>query len=199
MADCIVFASGSGSNFEAIAEYLSKTPHMVSALISDRQDAMVLQRAQRLRIPAYFIPYDRSRRTLFEETASGLVLGARADLIILAGFMRILTSPFVDRFKNRIVNIHPSLLPRYPGAHAIEQSFSSGDTELGITIHYVDHGLDSGPIIARRSFNRHGNESLTEIEGRIHALEHLFYPEIVRSLLDEIDAERSLARTAMAR
>jgi phosphoribosylglycinamide formyltransferase-1 len=100
--------------------------------------------------------------------------------------MRLLTPRLIDAYASRIINIHPSLLPKYPGAHGIADSYASGDRELGITIHRVDYGLDSGPIILQQSFIR-GAESLEEAEAHIHELEHLHYPQVMIRLLDAVN------------
>jgi len=112
----------------------------------------------------------------------------RVDLVALAGFMRLLTPWFLDAFKGPVINIHPSLLPKYPGTHGIEESYASGDRELGITIMRVDAGVDTGPVILQKSFQREDGETLDAVEERIHALEHEWYPRVIVSMLDAVDA-----------
>jgi phosphoribosylglycinamide formyltransferase-1 len=109
--------------------------------------------------------------------------------------MKILTPFFLDAFKGPIINLHPSLLPRYPGVHAIEESYRSTDRELGISVIRVDAGVDTGPILLQKSFQRAGSESMAEIESRIHALEHEWFPRVVLEMLDAIDG---MARPAPA-
>ena len=111
----------------------------------------------------------------------------KADLIALAGFMKLLSPGFIDKYPGKIINIHPSLLPRHPGTDGIRQSYLSGDTELGVTIHRVDYGLDTGPVIMQKSFNRTGEESLSEIETKIHELEYQYYPAVLIDILDSIN------------
>jgi len=188
VARLAVFASGNGSNFEALAKSLENTVHRAAGLFVDRSDAFAVERASRLGIPVRFVSYRGRGR---DETELEILAELReigADIIALAGFMRLLGPVLVDSYPNRIVNIHPSLLPKYPGKHGIAESYESGDRELGITIHYVDHGLDSGPIILQQSFTRDGSESIEDIEAKIHSLEHRYYPSVVKSLLDAIDA-----------
>ncbi|WP_455381667.1 phosphoribosylglycinamide formyltransferase [Salinispira pacifica] len=193
MADFAVLASGKGTNFEALADaFVGQSTHSLTALLSDRRSAPVLLRAQERGIPAYYLPYSKSDRTLFERAAITVLRGLGVDLVVLAGFMRILTPLFVSAFAGRIINIHPSLLPDFPGEHAIERSFASGNRELGVTIHFVDEGLDSGDIIIRESFERGDSDTLPQVESRIHAIEHRLYPETVRSLLDGIETAREL-------
>ena len=187
MANLAVLASGSGSNFEAIAEKVVKSRHSLVCMICDVPGAFVFERASKFEIPAYNAVYSGRKRMEAEEEIASVIEQSKADIIALAGFMKLLTPAFVDRFAGRIINIHPSLLPKYPGTHGIEDSFNSGDSELGITIHRVDHGLDTGPVIMQKSFIRNGREPLDEIERRIHELEHRWYPEVLIEILNSVD------------
>ncbi len=186
MANLAILASGNGSNFEAIAESLADSDHKTVCMICDRKDAGVFKRAERLGVEGIYIPYYRRNREAAETDMIMELKERKTDLIALAGFMRLLTPVLIDSYPGRIINIHPSLLPKYPGTHGILDSFESGDSELGITIHRVDYGLDTGPVIVQKSFNRSGEESLDEIESKIHELEHLFYPAVLRELLDSV-------------
>lgn len=188
MANLAVFASGKGSNFEALAKALRSTSHKIVCLISDNPQAYALERAKIFQIPYYVFPF-RSQldREESEKKIIKLLSEYQVDLIALAGFMRILSPTFIDAFPSRIVNIHPSLLPKYPGTRGIEESYQSSDKELGITIHFVDDGVDTGPIIVQRSFIRSGKESLEEIEETIHSLEHETYPKVILQLLDALE------------
>lgn len=107
------------------------------------------------------------------------------DYIVLAGFMRLLPSYFVDAFDHKIINIHPSLLPKYPGLNAIEQNYQADDDQFGITIHYVDHGMDTGDVIAQASFRRSKDDTLETITEKVHALEHEYYSKILQQLCKE--------------
>ncbi len=188
MANLAVFASGNGSNFEAIVKALEGTPHRVVCLISDNEKAYALHRAMRLNIPFHVFPFRTpSERKESEGKMIHLLKSYNTDFIALAGFMKLLSPLLIDAFPNRIVNIHPSLLPKYPGTHGIRDSYLSGDPRLGITIHYVDYGLDSGPIIVQRSFQRTGTETLEEIEEKIHALEHEVSQNVLIELLDGLE------------
>ena len=184
MANLAVFASGGGSNFQAIAESLRATRHSTACLIADRKDAFALRRAETLRVPSHYVSYAGRSREETEDELIAVLAPYKIAYIALAGFMRLLTPRLIDAYPSRIINIHPALLPKYPGAHGIAESYASGDRELGISIHYVDYGLDSGPIILQKSFIRGGSESMAEIETRIHELEHLWYPLVLISLLD---------------
>lgn len=191
MANYAVFASGRGSNFIAIHDYLARVHprHQFLALVSDQPDsgAVAWAREHGLRVILLHYPKGKPRGEVEAELLT--TLGEdKPDLLVFAGFMRLVSPVLIDAFPRRIVNIHPALLPRHPGAHAIAESYASGDTELGITIHYVDYGMDTGEVIVQESFSRNGDESLETIEARIHALEHGRYPRTVALLLDGIDA-----------
>jgi phosphoribosylglycinamide formyltransferase 1 len=187
MAECAVFASGTGTNFRALLDALSGTPHSVACLIHDRPNAGARCIARERGVPAYHVSYKGKTRQAAEQEIAAHLSRYNVQLLVLAGFMRILTPYIIDLYPGRIINIHPSLLPRHPGTGAIEKSFHSGDTELGVTVHYVDYGVDTGPVYAQRSFPRSDVRTLTEAEERIHAIEHTLYPECVITLLDGCD------------
>lgn len=193
MAKLAVFASGAGSNFAAIADHLMQPTgthqHTVVCLVTDKPDSVVVSKATARDIPVVAVHY--TSRSATEHLIQKELENYQPDLIALAGYMRLLSADFVDRYPTRIVNIHPSLLPRHAGLNAIQQSYAAGDSELGITIHYVDHGLDTGPVILQRSFSRNDEDTQADIEGRIHTLEHEHYPRVVQKLLDTIDAQRN--------
>lgn len=184
MADFAVLASGSGTNFQAIAERTAKSCHDLKCMICDRKNAYVFKRAADLGIRSYYVPYFKRSREEAEKDISEILQKEKVELIVLAGFMRLLSPSFIDRYKGRIVNIHPALLPKFPGTHGIEESYNSGDEELGITIHYVDYGMDTGPVIMQKSFKRTFSESIDEIEKKIHKIEHSYYPDAIISILD---------------
>jgi phosphoribosylglycinamide formyltransferase-1 len=184
VANLAVFASGSGTNFQAIAEALRPTRHRTCCLVTDKKNAFALRRAEKLGVPFHVASYAGRGREETEEEIIRILAPYKIDRIALAGFTRLLTPRLLDAYPSRIVNIHPALLPRHPGAHGIAESYASGDRHLGISIHYVDYGLDSGPLILQKSFIRTGTESIEEIEARIHELEHIWYPRVVLSLLD---------------
>ncbi|MFP4363023.1 MAG: phosphoribosylglycinamide formyltransferase [Spirochaetia bacterium] len=187
MAKAAFFASGSGSNFQAIAEELEKTNHAAACLICDKPQAKVIDRARNFGIPVHIVSYKGKKRIEAEAEIHSILDNYAPDLLVLAGYMRILTPSFVDRYPQGIVNIHPSLLPKHPGTHAIEKSYNSSDSELGITIHWVDHGTDTGPVITQKSIQRMSSQSLEETEERIHQLEHTWYPKTIIQLLNSKD------------
>ena len=187
MANIAVFASGNGSNFQSIAEALQSSSHQIYCVICDNPDAYVITRARSFDIPCHLVTYCSRSREQAEETILSLLKPCSIDLIVLAGFMRIITPLLLAAYRNRIVNIHPSLLPKHPGTHGIRESYHSGDKELGITVHYIDQEVDTGPVIAQESFIREGHESIEEIEDRIHQIEHTVYPRVILHILDKID------------
>lgn len=190
MAKVAIFASGRGSNFIAIHEYLqlSAPAHTLSCLVSDKPDCPAVAYARQQNIPVIAMAYAKGiKRENVEQALLGQLAAFTPDCLVLAGFMRILTPVLIDAWPGRILNIHPSLLPKYPGAHGIEESYASSDTWLGITIHQVDRGVDTGPIIIQKSFQRTGTESLADIEKRIHELEYATYPVAIKSFLDSLD------------
>lgn len=185
MGKIAVFASGRGSNFEALAGVFRKSKHSICCVICDNPEAPVIEKAGSLKIPVFLAPYKGRKREAAEKDILAYLNGHKPDLLVLAGFMRLLSPEFIAFYRNRIINIHPSLLPKYPGTEGILQSYNSPDKTLGITIHYVDEGMDSGPVLFQKSFERKGTESIEEIEASLHALEHKYYPSIILSVLEK--------------
>jgi phosphoribosylglycinamide formyltransferase 1 len=199
VARLAVLASGNGSNFQALVEDTCRedtrredTRHECVLLIYDRKAAYVAERAKRLGIPARYISYYKRDIHDAEGEIAAALEGAGAELVALAGFMRILTPSFVGLWSGRIVNVHPALLPKWPGAHAIERAYEAGEREFGVTVHVVDEGMDTGPIITSAGFATEPGSSLKDVEARIHAIEHDIYPRAVLGLLDAIDTERGI-------
>lgn len=192
MASLAVFASGRGSNFTALAERLRTIPrHRLAVLVCDVPGASVLDRAREAGVPARVVASRGRTRAAAEAEMLAVLAEHRVDAAALAGFMRLLSPFFLSRFPGPVLNLHPSLLPKYPGTHGIEESFRSNDRELGISVIRVDEGVDTGPVLLQRSFTRSGTESLGEIERRIHDLEHEWFPVAVLQALDAIDAGRT--------
>ena len=171
-----VLASGKGTNLQALID--AGLP--VVAVASSRKDAYALERARRAGIATATFSLDchpvREERDLVMAT---WLEEHAVDLVVLAGYMHILTSPFLDRFPGRIVNVHPSLLPAFPGAHAIDDALAAGVDTTGVTVHYVDEGIDTGQVIAQEPVPV---EPAVTLEERIHAVEHRLLPSVVREL-----------------
>jgi phosphoribosylglycinamide formyltransferase-1 len=190
MARLAVFASGRGSNFVAIADCLAAARrHSIEFLLCDVEGAPVLERASERGIPTFPVSYAGLDRQSVEKKIVRHLERRMVDIVALAGFMKLLTPYFIQGFKGPIINLHPSLLPKYPGVHGIEEGFRSADSELGISIIRIDEGVDTGPVILQKSFTRSGSESLEQIETRIHALEHEWFPRMILDLLDGIGGQ----------
>lgn len=171
-----VLVSGEGTNLQAMIE--AGLP--LAAVASNRPDAGALARAQAAGLPARVFELERysNRAARDREMADWLQLRG-VDLVVLAGYMHLLTAAFLQRFPDRIVNVHPSLLPDFPGAHAIDDALAAGVKTTGVTVHYVDDGLDTGEVIRQEPVAVEPRESLAE---RIHAVEHRILPEVVAEL-----------------
>lgn len=169
-----VLISGNGSNFQAIVEATlsEKLNGEVVLLLSNKKEAYGLKRAAAYQIPHYVIHNEAEAISLLEQYG--------ADLICLAGFMRVLSPLFVQRFAGRILNIHPSLLPDFPGLDVIAKTWKARVSKTGVTIHYVDEGLDTGSILLQESLPILKNESLESLRAKIHALEHQLYPKAIQ-------------------
>jgi phosphoribosylglycinamide formyltransferase 1 len=172
-----VLVSGQGTNLQALID--AGLP--VSAVASNRTDAYALIRARSAGIPTATFALDchESREERDLVMASWLEEHA-VEVVVLAGFMQLLTRPFLARFPERIVNVHPSLLPAFPGMHAIEEALAAGVAETGVTVHIVDEGLDTGPVLRQETVSVEPRESLEE---RIHAVEHRLLPEVAAAML----------------
>ncbi len=181
-----VLASGQGSNFEALtlASQRGELGGRVVLLVSDDPGAPAIRRAERLGVEWVCPPAGRFRTRLEDEAAWVEALRARgADTVLLAGFMRRLHQVFLGAFADRILNIHPSLLPAFPGLDAIPRAFEHGVRWTGCTVHLVDADLDAGPIVAQQAVEVRDDDTLEVLERRIHEAEHRLYPEAVRRFL----------------
>ena len=180
-----IFASGTGSNFEKIADDNRLKEKMdIALLVCDKPNAAVIKKAQDRNINTYvFSAKDFESKQDYE--AAILEQVKDLDYIFLAGYMRIISPYFLENYKKTILNLHPSLLPKYKGKDAIEQAFNAGESEIGISIHYVNEELDGGEVIAQKSLIVKDGETLEEITARIHELEHELYPNVILKLVEE--------------
>lgn len=180
MITIVVLISGNGSNLQAIIDRCSGTEVQIAAVISDQSTAFGLQRAAKAGLPTHVIePSDYTTRRSFDLKLSEIIHFYHPTLIVLAGFMRILSNEFVEEYYGKLINIHPSLLPKYKGLNTHRRVLAAGDTEHGITVHYVSPRVDEGPIIAQSALSLQKNESEASLAARIHALEHALYPQII--------------------
>ncbi len=181
--DIAVLASGSGTNLQALID----TPEVrrrIRLVLSDRPGAKALERAAAAGIPGVLVRYDDfADRSAFSSAVADLVEDSGAKGVVFAGFMRVLTGEFVNRFPNRILNLHPSLLPAFPGANAVRDALDHGVEVTGVTVHIVDEKVDHGPIVAQRPVLVEPGDTVETLHARIQAVEHVLYPEMVMHLL----------------
>lgn len=189
-----LFASGNGSNALQILKRINDIGHKLECLIVDNPNAKIIEKWNHQSIPLYVIPFEKKYSTYQENKAlhENKIIKKMEEhgvsWAVLAGYMRILSEPLLKYFKDdtgvfKILNIHPSLLPSFPGKNAIEDSFQYGVQVHGITIHLVDEGVDSGPIIFQKSFER--NElSFEEYKNMTHSFEHLYYWKVIKNVFD---------------
>ncbi len=182
-----VLASGRGTNFEAIAKAVKRgyIRANLKLLITDKEEAPVREKAKRFKVKEVFIdPKNFKTRKDFDKEVVKLLRREKIDLVILAGFMRIITPYFVKAFKNRILNIHPALLPSFKGTEAIKRAYDYGVKVTGVTVHFVDEKVDHGPIILQEALKIKEKESLESLEERIHKIEHRLYPKAIKLFLE---------------
>jgi phosphoribosylglycinamide formyltransferase-1 len=179
-----ILGSGKGTNCRAILERIraGTLPAKARVVISDVLDAPILEIARELSVPNAYLPPGEFRTRLEPATEMELVKilqDAGVELVILAGFMRVLKSPMLEAFPRRILNIHPSLLPRFPGLEAWKQALAAGEKVTGCTVHYVDEKIDHGDVIAQREVPIWPNDTPESLHTRIQIAEHELYPEVI--------------------
>lgn len=180
-----IFASGSGSNFEAIVQGVQRGDLALEIvlLFCDQPDAYVIERAKKLNIPVKaFSPKEFSDRGTYEVEIIRILASCEVEFIVLAGYMRLIGSGLLGAYPQKIINIHPSLLPAFPGLHGIRDAFEAGVSKTGVTIHYIDEGIDTGPIIAQEEVTILPEDDLATLEKRIHQVEHRLYVEVLKKL-----------------
>ena len=179
----VVLASGSGSNLQAILNQLhgGEEGIEVVGVGSDKQGVMALERARKAGVETAVFPASEYADREARDRALGDWIEEReADLVVLAGYMQMLSPEFVNRFHSRVVNVHPALLPAFPGIDAVQQAIDHGSKITGVTVHFVDEGMDSGPIIMQRPVPVAASRDWDETERAIHATEHALLPETIR-------------------
>lgn len=190
----VVLASGSGTNLQAILDSLHGRDGIeVVGVGSDKPGARALGRAAEAGVESAVFPRESYPDRAARDAAMGDWIESRgADLVVLAGYMQLLDDGFVARFRNRVVNIHPALLPAYPGLDAIGQALAEGVEVTGVTVHFVDEGVDTGPPLARREVPVPAGGDREQLETAIHAVEHELYPQAIRMIAEgrvRIDAD----------
>ena len=179
----VVLASGSGTNLQAILNQLhgGEEGIEVVGVGADKADARALERAGQAGVETAVFPTDEYEDRAARDRALGdWIESLKADLVVLAGYMQLLSSEFVSRFRNRVINVHPALLPSFPGIDALQQAIDHGSKITGVTVHFVDEGVDSGPIIMQRPVPIPPSRDWAEAEKAIHATEHALLPETIR-------------------
>ena len=183
----VVLASGNGSNLQAIIDAIDsgEINARISALITNNPDAYALKRARKQGVPSVLIkPMGFGSRKEYNDALLEVLTRMDPDLIVLAGYMLLLGERIVRKFKGRIINIHPALLPSFKGTHGIRDAFEYGVKITGVTVHFVDEGMDTGEIIAQEAVAVLDDDTLEALEERIHKVEHKLYPHIIAELLD---------------
>ncbi len=195
MYKIVVLLSGNGSNLQKIIdEVLSNNIKAeISAVISNRADAIGLQRAKTANIPAVTLEHTHfSDRESFDASLAQIIESYEPDLIVLAGFMRILTAGFVEKFAGKLINIHPSLLPKYKGLHTHKRALENNDKEHGASVHFVTSELDSGQVIIQGVVPIKVDDTEDSLAQRVHQVEYIIYPQAIKWLAQgkQIDLEK---------
>jgi phosphoribosylglycinamide formyltransferase-1 len=181
-----VLASGSGTNLQAILDKLHRREGVeVVGVASDKPEAQALERARTAGVETAVFPRDDfAGREARDVAMAAWIEGRGADLVALAGYMQLLSPAFVARFRDRVVNVHPALLPAFPGLDAIGQALAAGVETTGVTVHFVDEGVDTGPAIVQREVPVPADRDRARLEEAIHAVEHELYPEAIRMIAE---------------
>ncbi len=192
MVNVAVFASGSGSNFQKIVEHNMQYAQ-IKLLLVDKDGIYAIERANQLGIPYVFVnPKAFKNKAAFENKIKQYLEEYNIEIIALAGYMRIIGQVLLESYSNKIINIHPAYLPSFPGAHGIQDAFDAKVKETGVTIHYVDSGIDTGSIITQEKIQIDPQWDLETLEQHVHALEYKMYPSALDTLCKEIENEKSI-------
>lgn len=191
MVNIAIFASGSGTNFENIINHINSKDidHAIcKVLIVDKPQAKVLDRAERLGIPSKLVSFkDFPSKFEYEEEILRILKEYHIDLIVLAGYMRIISPVLLNEFHKRIINLHPAYLPAFPGKQSILDAFEAKVPFTGVTVHYIDEGIDTGEIIRQEKVMIDPSWSLETLEEHIHALEYKLFPQVIQQVCEDIE------------
>ena len=182
MKKLVVLISGGGSNLEAIAKacQIGNIPATIELVISNQAGVKGLERAKKFHLMSKVIEHQQfNSREEFDQALLNQILPIEPDLVVLAGFMRILSHNFTESLSGKLINIHPSLLPNYPGLNTHKKAIENGDLMHGISVHYVNNELDGGPIITQGALKIDPSQSETKLINRIHKIEHAVYPRVI--------------------
>lgn len=187
-----ILASGNGTNFEVLARHFQKgdMPGELALLFCNHPDAPVMKRAARLNVPAEsFTVKSCGGKQEYEEKLLELLEEYQIDFIVLAGYLRVVGPTILNHYDHKIINLHPAWLPEYPGLHSIERAFNDHRKQTGVTVHYIDSGVDSGPIIMQEHVPILPTDTVESLETRIHEVEHQLFPTALKQVLTEIEKE----------
>lgn len=188
MKKIAVFASGSGSNFQAITEAIKEKQlnAEISLLVCDKPGAYVIERAEEAGIEYFtFFPKQYDSKVQFEAEILKQLKARDIEFIVLAGYMRLIGCTLLDAYEGKIVNIHPSLLPAFPGKDAVGQALAAGAGITGVTVHYVDSGMDTGPVIAQKAVTIEKDDTRETLQERIQKVEHTLFPRVLQDLFNQ--------------
>ncbi len=193
MVNIAIFASGNGSNFENLINAINDKQidnAQCKVLIVDKENAYACKRAERLHIPFVYVnPKEYANKAEYESEILRILKGYGVELIVLAGYMRFIGEVLLTNYPNRIINLHPAYLPNFPGAHSILDAYEAHAEFTGVTVHYVDEGVDTGEIIHQEKIVIDPSWSLEILEEHVHALEYRMFPKVVKVVCDRIEEE----------
>jgi len=187
MKNIAIFASGTGSNFDALITAIEngELAANVKLLVCDKKTAKVIEKAEKKGIPTLvFSAKDYASKADYEAMIAEKLQQHSVEWVVLAGYMRLLGETLLTAFSHKIINIHPSLLPNYKGKDAVQQALAAGEKTVGVSIHYVDAGMDTGQLIAQESIHLTGRESESEVMEMVHHVEHQLYPKTLSKLFE---------------
>ncbi|GAJ25185.1 phosphoribosylglycinamide formyltransferase [Liquorilactobacillus sucicola DSM 21376 = JCM 15457] len=181
-----ILASGNGTNFEILAKKFesNELAGKLALLFCDHPDAPVVKRAEKYQVPVRtFTVKECGGKLPYEERIMKILKEFQIDFIVLAGYLRVIGPTILQNYEGKIVNLHPAYLPEYPGLHSIERAFADHRKQTGVTVHFVDDGLDSGPIIRQEHVPILSTDTVETLEQRVHECEHRLYPQVIKEIL----------------
>lgn len=193
MVNIAVFASGSGTNFETILQHIEdgSLPVQCQCLIVDKEQAYARTRAQQHQIEDYYFnPKSYPNKEAYEKDILKVLKDKNVDLIVLSGYMRFIGKVLLEAYPKAIINLHPAYLPEFPGAHSIQDAFEAGVSQTGVTVHYVDEGVDTGPIIRQERVPIDPNWNQETLEEHVHAMEYDLFWQVIKSVAEEMEGKK---------